>query len=104
MMISMTVKVRVATVLVLAVVIAGCNVDPTKGYTLSDQYRKGIRTVAVNVFTRGTNVYRRDIEMRLTEAIVKHIELNTPYKVTSKARADTQLTGTIERISQRGNE
>ena len=37
---------------------AGCSQDPTQGYTLQSQYRPDIRTVAVDVFTRGKDIYR----------------------------------------------
>ncbi len=86
----------------LAGVLAGClSNDPTTGYTAKSQYRQGIRTVAVPIWTRGKDIYRRDIEIRLTESLVKRIELDTPYKVTTKQRADTILTGTLEKITQR---
>jgi outer membrane lipopolysaccharide assembly protein LptE/RlpB len=77
-------------------VLSGCG-----GYTLESPYRQGIATVAVDMFGRGKDVYRREVETRATEAIVKRIEQDTPYKVTVKARADTYLTGTIETIEQR---
>ena len=87
--------------LLMAGVLGGClSDDPTLGYTARSQYRQGIRTVAVPIWTRGKDVYRRDIEIRLTEALVKRIELDTPYKVTTKQQADTILTGTIDTISQ----
>ena len=94
-------NIAVVMLVMLAVAAGGCNTDPTKGYTLKNQYREGINTVAVNIFTRGQSVYRRELEMRLTEAIVKRISLDTPYKIAKKARADTLLSGTIEEISQR---
>jgi hypothetical protein len=75
---------------------AGC-----AGYTTADQYRPGIKTVAVDIWQRGKDVYRREIEIRATEAIVKRIEQDTPYKVTAKSRADTQLTGSIDEVQQR---
>jgi len=78
-----------------------CSDDPTKGYTLASQYDTGIKTVSVPIFTRGKNVYRREVEMRLTEAVIKRIELDTPYKVVDKGRADTELRGTLDRVSQR---
>ena len=87
---------RLAAMAVLAVGLAGCG-----PYTMKNQYRTGIKTVFVEMWTRGPNVYRRGLEMRLTEAIQKRVELDTPYKVTSKDRADTQLSGKILRISQR---
>ncbi len=84
-----------------AILLPGClSDDPTVGYTARSQYRKGIQTVAVPIWTRGKNVYRRNVEIRLTQALVKRIELDTPYKVTDKQKADTLLSGTIERIEQ----
>ena len=79
----------------------GCSDDPTKGYTLKSQYVEGIKTVAVPIWHRGRDVYRRDLEFHLTEAIIKRLELDTPYKVTDKSRADTELRGTIDLIPQR---
>lgn len=62
-------------------------------------YREDIRTVAVPIWYRGSDVYRRDVEFRLTEAIVKRIELDTPYKVVAdRSQADTVLEGTIVEI------
>jgi len=80
---------------------AGCHVDPSEGYTLDSQYPEDVKTVAVKMFTRGSSVYRRGLELRLTEAVVKHIEFYTPYKVVLSDTADTELTGTITGISQR---
>ena len=85
---------------ILLTSLAGCNVDPSVGYTTANQYRPGIRSVSVPIWTRGKDVYRRELEMRLTEAIVKRIETDTPYKVTTRARADTLLTGRIDEIVQ----
>ena len=85
----------------LAGLLAGCAGDPSEGYTMTSPHRADVQTVAVHLFTRGRTLYRRELEMRLTEAIVKRIELDTPYKVTDKSRADTLLTGTIQQVSQR---
>jgi hypothetical protein len=91
---------RIVSLVVLAggttVGLTGCG-----AYTTKSQYRPGIKTVAVPIWTRGKDVYRRDLEIDLTEALVKRIEQDTPYKVTSEARADTKLTGRIVRIQQR---
>ena len=95
----MTKQIRAILLLIVpvaAAVLGGCG-----GYTLNSPYRQGISTVAVDMFGRGKNVYRREVETQATEAIVKRIEQDTPYKVTVKARADTLLTGTIENIEQR---
>ncbi|HUT01766.1 MAG TPA: LPS assembly lipoprotein LptE [Phycisphaerae bacterium] len=91
-----------AGALVLGMLLAaGCSSDPTKGYTLKSQYPEGIKTVTVPIWHRGKKVYRRGLEMRLTESVVKRLELDTPYKVTDKSRADTELRGTIDLVSQR---
>ncbi|MCK5114855.1 MAG: hypothetical protein KAR11_08860 [Phycisphaerae bacterium] len=82
---------------------SGC-VDDGDGmtrYTARNQHRPGIQTVVVPIWTRGKDIYRRGIEMDLTKALVKRIELDTPYKVTKKDRADTELTGTLELVTQR---
>jgi outer membrane lipopolysaccharide assembly protein LptE/RlpB len=73
---------------------AGC------GYTLKSQYPDDVKTVAVPIFQRAERVYRRDIEFDLTEAVVKRIEQDTPYKVVDRSRADTELRGAIERVDQ----
>jgi hypothetical protein len=84
----------------MLVLSAGCSNDPTEGYSVAPLYRGGIRSVSVPIWTVGKDVYRRELEFRLTEAIQKQIALDTPYKVTSRARADTEITGTIDLIIQ----
>ena len=80
--------------------LTGCSNDPNSGYTGKSMYRTNIKTIAVPMTARGEDVYRRENEMRMTEALVKRIELNTPYKVTVQSRADTTLTSSIEQINQ----
>ncbi len=91
-------KIPISLVLLAAAAAtsAGCG-----GYTMKNQYRGGIKTVAVPIWTRGKDVYRRGLEFRLTEALQKRIELDTPYKVVKKSQADTELTGKINLIEQR---
>lgn len=80
---------------------SGClSYDPTTGYTTASPYPSNIRTVYVPLWTRAQEVYRRENEIRLTEALIKRIEQDTPYKVTTRQRADSELTGTIDTISQ----
>ena len=80
--------------------LAGCSNDPHSGYTFQSPYPSTVKTVAVPMWNRGRMVYVRNLEMRLTEAIVKNIELLTPYKVTDPSRADTRLTGSIDLVEQ----
>jgi len=84
-----------AVLLLLSGVVGGC------GYSFAPLHPVEVKTVSVPMWHRGQDVYRRGLEIRLTEALVKFIELRTPYKVTDGGRADTELTGTIDRISQR---
>jgi len=99
----MTVTTRIFAVaaLLAAALACGCSADATKGYTTASQFPGDVKTVAVPIWTRGKDVYRREVEFQLTEALVKRIELNTPYKVTDRSRADTELSGEITKIEQR---
>lgn len=85
---------------VVALLGAGCqDVDPTVGYSSQSLYRSDIRTVRVPIFQ--SRDFRRDLEFRLTEAIIKQIESATPYKVVDdRSRADTELTGEVHQVSQ----
>lgn len=56
-------------------------------------YPPEIRTVHVPIFE--SNSYRRNLGEWLTEAVIREIELKTPYKVVSHPNADSVLTGTI---------
>ena len=62
-------------------------------------YPEGISTIAVELFKNET--LERDFEYDITDALIKEIEARTPYKVTSTARADTNLTGRIHDIERR---
>lgn len=57
-------------------------------------YDCNIHTVRVPIFENRTFV--RGLEFQLTQAVVREIELKTPYKVVgADCNADTELTGTI---------
>lgn len=65
------------------------------GFQFGNQtlYRPDVRTIHVPIFQ--SNSFRRDLGEQLTEAVVKEIELKTPYKVVCKADADSILSGQI---------
>jgi hypothetical protein len=68
-------------------------------------YAADVATVYVPMIE--SDSYRRDLGERLTEAVVKEIELKTPYKVVSTPDADSilsarLLTDTRRRIIQNG--
>jgi len=66
---------------------AGC------GYTTQRPFRDDIQTVHVEMFQ--SKEFRRELEFRLTEALVKRIETDTPYKIAPRRTADSLLSGEI---------
>jgi len=77
---------------VLCLAAAGC------AYTREPVYPADIRTVAVPIFENRSTY--RDVQFDLTEALIKQIELRTPYKVVSPELADTVLRGSVVHVSQ----
>jgi hypothetical protein len=77
-----------------ALLVGGC------GYSFDRPYRSDVDSVAVEMFARGGQVYRREIEFLATEAIKKRIAHQTDYVLTDRGRADSLLSGTIDVISQ----
>lgn len=74
----------------------GCASDPHKGYAFASTYDRSVRTIAVPVFDNAS--FTPGLEQTLTEAIVKRIQSNTPWRVVGRDSADTVLTGTIEDV------
>ncbi len=73
------------------------------GYSTEANFDRTIRTVRVPIFKNNTlrDSTRQGIEFDLTRAVVREIELTTPYKVVSDGcSADTELTGTIVRYNK----
>ncbi len=58
-------------------------------------FSQDVKTVYVPIFE--SNVVRRDIAERLTEAVCKRIEAKSSYKVVGRPDADSVLQGTISR-------
>lgn len=87
----------VAILMLPAMLAGGCSGDPNDGYSNAPLYRQDVKTVAVPVWNVSKDVYHREVEFRLTEAIKKQV----PYKIAPDAsKADTVLEGTVERIDQ----
>ncbi len=63
------------------------------GYHWGGLYREDISTVAVPIFT--SKDYHRGVEFEVSQALVSKIEEFTPYKVTSRDKADTIIEGEI---------
>jgi hypothetical protein len=70
------------------------------GYRAGSLHAREYRTIRVPIFKNETFV--RGIEFQLTEALIKQIELKTPWKVVrDEAAADTELTGRIVVVAKR---
>ncbi len=68
-------------------------------YSTSRPFSTDIQTIHVDMFH--SKEFRRELEFRLTEAIVKRIELDTPYRIAHKATADAVLTGEVLSVQNR---
>lgn len=77
----------------LPVAACGC------GYSVGGDFSPHVRSVHVPTFT--SDDHRRGYEQLLTEAVQKQIQMETPYRLTSAAMADTILTGHIAGITKR---
>ncbi len=77
--------------LVLTALAPGCKLT---GYSIRAPYDTKVKTVYVPIFKSVT--FRKDINLQLTELVIKEIERRTPYKVVgSPDDADSTLEGTI---------
>ena len=74
------------------------------GYSASRPFPTDIQTVHVEMFH--SKEFRRELEFRLTEALIKRIELDTPYRIVPAETADASLTGELLKVENRtfGNE
>lgn len=96
-----------ATMMLLVMLLAGCGYNQSGspdnrlegGYSWNSLYREDIQTVAVPIFS--TKDFRRGVEFRLTESVIKQLEANAPYKVVARERADTILEGQVTSVGVR---
>jgi len=63
------------------------------GYSAHGLFRSDARTVHVAMFE--SREFRRDLEFMLTEAVKKHINSDTPFRLAPREKADTILKGEI---------
>ena len=78
---------RLACLVILITSLSGC------GYTVGNDFRRDITSVAVPIFENSTN--RRGIEFQLTEYVQKEITKRAQYRLSKGLEADTKLTGKI---------
>ena len=91
------IQMRYRALLVLATVgvvsVTGC------GYSTVRPFRTDIRSIHIEMLH--SREFRRELEFRLTEALIKRIEMDTPYRVESRQKADTLLSGEIVAVQNR---
>lgn len=68
-------------------------------YSTDRPFATDIQTIHVEMFH--SKEFRRELEFRLTEALVKRIEMDTPYRVAPRKTADAVLVGEILRVDNR---
>lgn len=76
--------------MLVAVACPGCLSHVVGNCTL---YPPDVRTVSVQMFDSAS--YRRGLGERLSEAVVKEIELKTPFRVVNSPEADSVLSGRL---------
>ena len=83
---------------VLALGVAGCGYSTDRPFPTAGEDGQPIRTIAVEIFE--SKEFRRGLELQLAEALMKRIEAETPYRLASRERADTLLTGEVKEVRQ----
>lgn len=73
----------------LAIAVTACGCAPYQ-FGSRSMFSDNIRTVYVPVARNDT--FRHDLGVRLTEAVIRQVELRTPYKVTGDPNADSTLS------------
>ncbi len=69
------------------------------GYSNKSLFPEKIGSVYVEMFDNKS--FRRGVEYELTDALAKHIETETPYKIiSSRDRADTIISGQIVSVGE----
>ncbi len=71
---------------------------PGCGYRTGEIFRDDVQTVHVQIF--GSKEFRRELEFKLTEAVKKRINTDTPYRLAGPEKADTILSGEVLEVRQ----
>ncbi|GJM19216.1 MAG: hypothetical protein DHS20C14_14290 [Phycisphaeraceae bacterium] len=95
----MKLALPLAAGLALAGVLGACAADPSQGYSFATTHDETVRTVSVPIFANST--FETGVEAELTEAVVKRIQQDTPWRVASDTVADTELVAEITDVGLR---
>ena len=76
-----------------------CGCGEMSSYSNESLFPEDVDSVYVEMFDNRS--FRRGVEYKLSDALAKRIEAETPYKIiSSRDRADTVISGQIVRISE----
>ena len=76
--------------------VLGCSLLTGCGYSTKRPFSTDIQTIHVEMFQ--SREFRRELEFRLTESVIKRIEMDTPYRIAPRKTADAVLTGEIVKV------
>jgi len=88
-----------AVVLVNAALMPACSSDPTTGYSFASAHDTSIQTVSVPIFQNDT--FHTGVELTLTRDLIKQVQRQTPWRITSSDKADAVLSGSVTNIALR---
>ncbi len=105
----MILTLKTFRICLLAIFIAGAgNVLSGCGYIVGSPYGAEVRSVHVPTFSNdafnasySNDGFRRGIELELTEAVQKQIQLRTPFRLVDDVGADSRLTGRLVSAAKR---
>lgn len=69
------------------------------GYSTRKPFSDDFQTVHVEMFQ--SREFRRELEFRLTEAVVKRLNSDTPYRIAPLKTADVLITGEVLSVKNR---
>lgn len=89
---------RIVSLMVIATLLVGSLFAGGCGYAHQAIYPDNIATVSINILDNRT--FYQGVEFDLTEALIKEVEMRTPYKVVREGAADSVITGVVSNIEQ----
>ena len=84
-------------IVMLCALLAGCSADPRQGYANVSPHRQEVGSVSVPVFENVSHYH--GAESMLTQALMRRVQRETPWALSSGAGADTTLTGSITSVT-----
>lgn len=87
---------RILSLTICLITLSACTADPRTGYSFKSTYDTSIATVAVPIFVN--NTMHTGVETDLTDAVIKELQRETPWRVSQTETADAVLLGQITNV------